>query len=223
MNNPRLNEALSASVAEAWNEVAGVASKTYPASVELFQQGAQAQEVYLIKSGLVKLTRLRQDGRELILDLTFAGQLLGSAAAIVQRPHPATAITLTRCSLLCIPSPFFHKALRNNVTLSRYLHQVLSHEVCDELDRVAQLGLFSARQRLEDLLWQLVSVPEFDATAGEARLQLPLKYWEVAQLIAVTPPYLCQLFHELEGEQILHRRKGWLIIPNPQKLWHAGS
>ncbi|MGH2376405.1 MAG: helix-turn-helix domain-containing protein [bacterium] len=49
---------------------------------------------------------------------------------------------------------------------------------------------------------------------------MPLRHWEIAQLLAVTPAYLSRLFNRLEQEGILLRRKGWLTISDPDNLWH---
>ena len=155
-------------------------SHAYPAAVELLQQGSPAQEVYFIDSGLVKLIRLEQDGRELIVALRFPGWLLGAASVIVQKPQPVRAVTVTNCYLRRIPAEAFLHLLRANAQLSWHSHQMQSREVFDQAARVAQLGCFSARHRLEQLLWQLISELESGEPHKEVRLQLPLKHWEVA-------------------------------------------
>jgi len=47
---------------------------------------------------------------------------------------------------------------------------------------------------------------------NEMRLQMPLKHWEVAELIAVTPEHLSRVLRQMETEGILRREKGWLIF-----------
>jgi CRP-like cAMP-binding protein len=52
------------------------------------------------------------------------------------------------------------------------------------------------------------------------RLQSPLKHLEIAQLIAVTSEHLSRLLNQLEQDGLRRRRKGWVIIQDPRKLWH---
>jgi len=213
--------AVAALAAEGWEMAFSLApAQVYPAAIELYQQGSPAQEVYFIDRGLVKLIYLEQDGRELIVDLRSPGWLLGAASAIVQKPHSVTAVTLTRCHLRHIPADLFLSLLKSDTQLSWQLHQMHSHEVCDQVSRVVQLGCLSARHRLEHLLWQLISALELNGAQKDVRLQLPLKHQEIAELIVVTPAYLSRLFNQLEKEGSLQRKKGWLIIPNPEVLWH---
>src|SRR5689334_14708246 len=81
--------------------------QTYPATIELFRQSSWPQEVFLINSGLIKLIHQENDGREMIIGLRLPGWLVGSFSAIIQKPYPVTAITLTSCSLQRIPSSVF--------------------------------------------------------------------------------------------------------------------
>jgi CRP-like cAMP-binding protein len=52
----------------------------------------------------------------------------------------------------------------------------------------------------------------------EIRLHLPLKHWEIAELIAVTPEHLSRVLKRMEREGIMRREKGRTVIVNYQKL-----
>jgi CRP-like cAMP-binding protein len=193
--------------------------QAYPAGVNLYLQGSPPHEVYLIESGLIKLSRFEVDGREIIIDLRFPGWLLGTNSVLIQKMYPATAATLTRCNIRRIPAGIFEHEVKTNPALSWRVHLMLSREIDSQVDRVTMLACLTARQRLEQLLWQLSGL----APAGppkDLRMQLPLKGHEIARWIAITPAYLCRLFEQLEADGLLRRHKGWLIIPDPQKLWH---
>lgn len=204
-----------------WAEIDALAPvQAYPPGVNLYLQGSPPQEVYLIESGLIKLSRFEEDGRELIIDLRFPGWLLGTNSVLLQKMYPATAVTVTRCNMRRIPAGIFEHLVRTNPDLSWRVHQMHSRELYSQVNRVSMLGCLTARQRLEQLLWQLSSL-EPAAPPTQLRIQLPLKGHEIARWIAITPAYLCRLFEQLEADGLLRRNKGWLIIPDPQKLWHS--
>jgi CRP-like cAMP-binding protein len=75
-----------------------------------------------------------------------------------------------------------------------------------------QLGFYSARKRLCELLWQLLSSREPDQHQNGTYLKLPLKQWEVAQLIAVTPEHLNRIVKEMQRQGILQWTKGTVTI-----------
>jgi CRP-like cAMP-binding protein len=220
---PPAELAFSSSISEFWKELNTLSpAQAYPAGVDLYQQGSPPQEVYLIESGLVKLSRLEEDGQELIVDLRFPGSLVGAHSVLIQKLYPVTAVTLMRCYLRRIPAGIFEHQVKTNTQMSWHVHQMHCHDAYSQVGRVSMLGCLTARHRLEELLWQL-SRFESSSTHKEVRLHLPLKGHEIARWIAVTPAYLCRLFEQLESEAVLERRKGWLIIPDPQKLWHQSD
>src|SRR5687768_5244165 len=205
--------------AEDWEDIGGSApSLSYPSATELFRQGALAREVYLIDGALVKLTRSEQDGCEMIVSLRFPGWDLGAASVIVHKPHPVTAVTSTSCHLRRIPSEVFNELLKKNSQLSWRLHLMHSYEVFHHVVRVTQIKCLPARQRLEQFLGQLISALGPSKSQKEIRVQLPLKHWEIAELIAVTPEHLSRMLNLMQREGVIRREKGWIILPDLRRL-----
>lgn len=216
-----MKKPLSVAGGEAWGEFNSSAlAHILPSGTELFQQGGRAGMVYFLKSGLVKLMRVEEDGQQMIVGLRSSGWLLGADSALLQAPHPVTAVALTRCDLRCLAAADFCRLLHENPRLSWQVHQLQSREVYSQVRQLAGLGCLSARHRLEQFLWDLAGSLAPAAPAREIRLQVPLRDWEVAQMIAVTSSYVCRLLKELEQDGLLKRRKGWIILSRPERLWH---
>jgi CRP/FNR family transcriptional regulator len=207
---------------EAWKEATHLLeSVVYPKGFELFRQDCPAQVVYFSENGLVKLMRLEENGRELILSLKFSGSLLGAAAAIHNKPHPFSAVTVTRCKLARLSARKFLELVAADTKLASCLHEILSAELFDQTARLSQIACLPARCRLEQLLWQLTADRNIDENTHDLKFQLPLRHWEVAQLLAITPPYLSRLLAEMEQEEVISRTKGWITVRQPAGLWHA--
>ena len=210
------------SASQAWKEATQfIDSPVYPTGFELFRQDSLAQFVYFSASGLIKLMRLEDNGRELILSLKFSGSLLGAAEAIHDKPHPFSAVTVTSCKLARLSTQVFLDLVAADTQLASYLHEMLSAEILDQTARISQIACLPARHRLEQLLWQLACYRGVDSGKPDLKFQLPLRYWEAAQLLAITPTYLSRLLRELEQEKVISRSKGWIIIREPARLWHA--
>jgi len=195
----------------------------YSPAIELFKQGSHAKEIYFIDSGIVKLVRHEQDGQEMIVGLRTPNWVLGAASVVLQKPFPTSAETLTRCCLRRMPTNIFLCRLKSDAEFSWRIHQMHSYEVYAETMHLAQLGRHSARHRLEQLLWQLASALKPSEINKEVRLQLPLKHWEVAELIAVTPQHLSRVMKQMQKDGIIRHYKGWLIISDLQKLYHSSD
>ena len=204
-----------------WRAVEGVKpAQRYRAGTELFGQASAVNETYLIEDGLIRLVRFGDRGQEVTVALRFPGWVLGAASVILRLPSPVTAITATECRLRPIPARLLLRLIETNVAISRYLLEMLSREVYEQIDRTIQLSQCTAQQRLEQLLWDLISQTESIETSRGIRLQFPLKQEEIAQLIAVTPSYLSRMLKRLEQQGLIQRRMGWIVVSDPQRLWH---
>lgn len=190
----------------------------YPAATGLFEQGFAAGDVYFIEAGLVKLTAIGEAGQELIVGLRPAGRTLGACSVILKKAHPNSAVTLTRCELRRLPGEALLYFLRNDVVFSRYVHQENSREVYDHVAQLVGLGCLSARCRLERLLIEMVPRPGTGSPKEEIHLQLLVKHWEIAQLIAITPQHLSRVLKAMEADGVIRQEKGRIILIDLTKL-----
>ncbi|HWN11776.1 MAG TPA: Crp/Fnr family transcriptional regulator [Pyrinomonadaceae bacterium] len=197
----------------------GVDSHLYPAGVELFRQDSCPGQIYFVETGVTKLTRYEENGGEFILDIRFPGSLLGSEAVIRQKPHSFSAATATACRLMPLTASRFLSLLRTESLLASFLQDSLCAAVLSQAARMSEIACLPARQRLEQLLWMLAE-QSCDGGKAEVKFQLPLRHWEAAQLLAITPTYLSRLLGELETEEIISRRSGWIVLREPASLWH---
>lgn len=203
---------------ETWRSLRAVSqAQIYPAGAELLTQGSRSRGVYLVAKGMVKLTHASSSGQTAIVGLRAPGWIVGAAAAIRSRPSAVTATTLTICRIRIVEAERFRTMVRLVPDLSWQLHQMHSREIHQQLLQSASLATLTARERLQQLLRRL-SHDTTHSLDGSARLKIPLRMWEVAQLIAVTPTYLSDLLTELESAGIIQRSKGWLCVLDRDRL-----
>ena len=60
----------------------------------LFLQGDSADEVFLIKGGRIELTKVLEDGTELMLDIRKAGEFVGENMFFEEGRYPVSAVCL---------------------------------------------------------------------------------------------------------------------------------
>jgi CRP-like cAMP-binding protein len=185
---------------------------TYPPGIQLIRQGSSAYEVYFVDRGLVKLDYLAEDGEERIVGLRNPGSLIGAGPVILGRRHPQSATTVTPCSLLRIPADLFIHHIQTDPAASWAVHEECSRELYQLTSQVTALACSSPRSRLTKLLAQLASATSDRESNGEIRLFSPLRQWELAQIISVTPQHLSKMLKQMEDEGLVRREKGCLII-----------
>ncbi len=170
-------------------------------------QGHDAAKVVALCSGVVKLVRGLRDGKEALVGIRVRGAILGAGAALLGVAEPLSVTTLSHCEVIEIPASQFSSLVRRGGALSWWMHLEHCQELERELTQISELACLSARERLThfmELIGGLVEPTHHGG--GQALVVIPLKDWELAQLIAVTPQYVCQLMHELEREGRLIRQ-----------------
>jgi CRP-like cAMP-binding protein len=200
-----------------------VPSREFPSSTTLFLQGGPPREVFYIERGLVKLTRMSGNGQELAVGLPSQGSLLGAASVIIREPYPSTAVTITSCALSRIPADLFLRLAKTDERFCWYIHEVHSHEVHGQAGQLAALRHLSARQRFERLLLRfLSSIPAYERKAA-MKIRLPLKRWEIAQLIGIRPEHLSRVLQQIKMEGILREEDGCMMVSDVRKLGSTGD
>jgi len=208
------------SPAERLRELVTSSTEEYPAGVQLFRQGSRPDAVYLVSNGLLKLVCVDCEGNEVIVGVRGVGWLLGASTVILEESHATTAFTLTTCTLHRIAAQDLRVHLVTKPSFSLYVHQMHSHEIRENVARLSALTLHSARRRLIDLLLQLSSSTKSATpkSSGACPLNIPLKQWELAQLLSISPEHTNRLLRGLEQEGLVHRRKRSLVICDSHKM-----
>ena len=195
----------------------------YPEGALLFRQGMAAREVFLLERGLVKVLFAGPGGEQVIAQICVApGTVIGDACAILGEHFVSAQVGTDNARLRRIPAERLIEQVRDNPALSWQLHRSHCKRQAELLDRAAQLGYLSVRERVEQLIWDLSAACELLPTRKGLRMELPLKYRELAQLISVSPEHLCRTLALLEKQGLILRDKGWLFLIDRDALFHRG-
>lgn len=190
----------------------------YPTGVNLFHEGIRAESAYFIASGIVKLSCLSPEGTEVIVGLQRTGWILGATAIILKSPHLTSAATLIKCKLIRMSAAEFRNLLKSDAQVSLHLHELHAREVCSRLRDLMEISSRSTEYRLRRLLSEVLSDLQAFEPTKDKNIRLPLKRWEISQLLAITPEYTSRLLHRLELGGLIRRNAKFLEIPEPGKL-----
>jgi CRP-like cAMP-binding protein len=181
----------------------------------LLWQGERPERVYLLVSGRVKLTR-NAHGRELIVGVRTAGSFIGATAALLGGEQAFGACTLSECRLLSLGASALLAVAQADHSFCLDLLRCELRALSRELDHSSGVACFGVRERVHRYLDRLLA--RAPARSGPLRIALPLRQWELAQLLAMTPEHLSRVLRELESDGLVERRRGWLIVPDPARL-----
>jgi len=119
----------------------------YQSGQPLYDTSDQALGVFTLRKGLVKLVRVTGDGRNRVVRVLFAGDVVGLEALATGR-YDSQAVALSEASLCRIPLDVIHQLGANSPRLHRKLMEKWQSALKQADDWLAELNFGTARQRV---------------------------------------------------------------------------
>jgi len=190
----------------------------YRPGAYIFGQEESSQSVHLINSGMVKTVCADSAGGQLITGLRSRGWILGTSTVILGTPHEDSAIAVNTSEIAEVPAGRFLSLLRTSTFLSWYVHTLQSSELADMAEQRLLLRDAGSGGRFTHFLCKLLKATGQNHFAEPVRISIPLKQYEIAQLVAVTPEHLSRLAKEMERRGMIRREKHSITVMNPREL-----
>jgi CRP-like cAMP-binding protein len=183
----------------------------------LYLAGQRCSRVWLVSSGMVKLTSRNHDGVETIVRLALPGELLGDAAALDRGPYAVDAIAATFSTALGMDARSFMASVEATPEALVELSVCLAASLRELCTAAAERATDPSAARLAGRILDLVDVFG-DRLPGEIRLELPLSQKDLAQLAGVSRETACRTMRRLKEGGVLDYRGRSLRILRPDLL-----
>jgi len=118
----------------------------------LFLQGDPANEMFLIKGGRVKLSKVLEDGTELILDIRKAGDFVGENMFSEEGEYPVSAVCLEPTLTCGFNRSQFEALVLQHPKIGLQIIKTLNERISWLTDRVSSLAITNIEDRLYQVL-----------------------------------------------------------------------
>jgi len=142
-----------------WLVTAGVGREihAYSKKAIIFTQGQDADSVFYIKKGKVKVAVLSKDGKEAVIALLGPNEFIGEGCLIGQAKRLATASAMTECEVMRVKKSEIQRIILDEPAFSQmFVAHILARNARVEEDLVDQL-FNSTEKRLARLLLLLAN------------------------------------------------------------------
>jgi len=153
--------------------------KKIPTNTVLFHEGDHGEEMYIIQSGKVKISR-RIRGVEKTLATLEKGEFFGEMAILNDKPRSAAAETIEDCEMLVIDRKTFDALIRGNAEIAVRFIKRLADRLRETNDQMESLMIKDNTSRLVSILAKQVReqkkggefLMSIDDLAGVAGIEL---------------------------------------------------
>jgi CRP-like cAMP-binding protein len=191
----------------------------YRRSQILFFEGGVGQHVFALHSGLVKVVKSLENGKDRITRVLFPGELFG-LEALTENTYPLTAVTLRECEICAASREEFLDFLHSNPDVALGMVRFLVSEVARVRTQVTDMSFKDARMKVATFLLSLIS-SETQAPTETYSLTLPFSRQEISEILELSAETVSRTLSTLRREQVLEARGRRVTIHDIKKLQAA--
>lgn len=185
-----------------------------PAGKHLFFEGQEARNIYRVETGVLRLTRLMEDGRRQVIAFGYPGDVVG---------FPSDGEYHTDCEALLPTTVVVHnrtalESANGDAALHMSLLQAALREISAMQDHFLMLGRKSASERVASFLCVL-SERVGEPLGGFVQFDLPMSRSDIADFLGLTTETVCRTLTQLRKSKLIALdRVHSVIILKPQAL-----
>ena len=184
--------------------------RVYPKGTMVFSEGQESDGLFLIISGLIKVSKISKNGREKILAILGEGEIVGEMTVFGCHLRSATLHTLEATIVLVIKREDFRKILREIRDLAPRVVELLSNRLRYANRQIEELVFLNSRSRVICTLILL---------AQEGKLTLRLTHAELANLIGVSRETVTKVIAELKDCGLIQVARKEITIMDIERLY----
>lgn len=132
--------------------VQGALRKVYDRGQTVFLQGDPAREMFLLKAGRVKLSKVTEDGTEITLDIRKAGDFLGENMLSEDIAYPVTAWCMEKTMICGFDKDRFEKIVLQHPNIGLQVIRNLSERINWLTTRMGSMSISNLEDRLHGIL-----------------------------------------------------------------------
>lgn len=193
--------------------------RVFPAGTNVLLAEQPGETVYIILHGTVKIHVEQGDGRDVILSILGAGDLLGEMSLIDSIGRSASAVTLESSLMLWMDKRTFNQLLDEFPPVARNLVRILSARVrlSDQLiQALATLDVYGRVARQLLAFAERYGKPRAD---GEIRIPIALTQGDIADLVGASRKRVNQVMVAFKSQELLNTdEEGHIVLYDREGL-----
>ncbi len=183
----------------------------------IFREGAVASGIFFIKKGKVKKYQVDHTGREQIIYVANAGELIGYHAILAEERYPDSAATIEESVIAFIPKEDFLAIMDSSSVLPRRLLKILSHEFTVLANSISVFAQRSVKERLAITLIVLREKFKEETAAGED-IMINLSRSDLANMVGTGKENIVRFLTELKSAGIITSHNKKICIKDIKQL-----
>ncbi|MGH2664683.1 response regulator [Flavobacterium sp.] len=177
----------------------------------IYYEGDRANGIWVILDGKIKVTKMAEDGRELMSGIFETDHFLAVNTLFSEGLFIDTATTVEESHLVQLPKEQFEEFINLYPDVAGKFIRILASQIRIQEERLIQLAYQSVRKRIAESLFRLHSQSNKQENVIISRIDL-------AALSGTAPETVSRTLSDLKDEGIIEKKGSNIIILDLKKL-----
>lgn len=191
------------------------ATSFYKKNQPLFIEGSYPRGVFCIISGKVKVFSTGETGKEQIIRIAGAGDVVGFRALFSEEPYRLSATTLEQSSIFFIKIEDFLELVHSQPELLQAVLRELSKESGERADFIKAMAQKTVRERLAIVLLVLESIYKDDL--------INLSREDLANFVGTATETLIRLLKDFKDENLIEVQGRKIKLIDVDKIYQESG
>jgi CRP/FNR family transcriptional regulator, cyclic AMP receptor protein len=183
----------------------------YPVGREIFAKGSPGQSMMAVLRGIVRISSLSLDGKEIVLRIVHPGEIFGEIAMIDGEERTGIATASEDCELLVLNRRDFMPILERHADICIILLRILCRRLRQTSEQVEDVLFRHLEWRIAKALLQLAETSGRRDPDGLS-IDLHLSQRELANLVGGSRESVNKHLQILHRRGLIDLRKGSIVI-----------
>jgi CRP/FNR family transcriptional regulator len=191
--------------------------RTYQKRETIFSEGDPADWFYIVADGKVKITKLSQEGKEIILEIIAPKNFFGAVAVLRGFPYPANAVAMEESVVARIARRDLLRMLDRFPQVMMEMAGSLGERIKDFHETTKNIALEKVGARIGALLLKLGEQVGTEGPDGVV-LDLKLTKQDIAEMVGTTVETAIRTMSRFRKQGLIAEEGGKIVIKNPAGL-----
>jgi CRP-like cAMP-binding protein len=181
----------------------------------VFREGDSINAVYLLESGKIKLSKINEDGKELITELLTSGDYFGYVSVFNEKFHSETATVMEDSEICIIPKSEFMTLVESNSQVAAMFFKLLSKNLEIKEQELIDLAYNTVRKRVADSLLKLKDTYKTD---NSGKFSIAISRGDIASIVGTAKESAIRFLSEFKDEGIIDIKGSTITILDEKAL-----
>ena len=191
--------------------------ETYTKKEGVFSEGDPSEWLYIVKKGKVKITKLSNEGKEIILEIVPPNEIFGGIAVVRGFPYPANAVAMEETEILKLSRRNLLSIMDRFPDLMYAMAMNIGDRIKDTHETLKNIALEKVESRIASLLIKLSDKAGEKVPEGVA-INMKLTKQDIAEMVGTTVETSIRTMSKLTKAGLLTAKSGKIIIRDLEKL-----